>query len=85
MHEAIKLKKSSVKQKITRKLIKLNYPKILEGDPKIHFVKSIKVIAGEKLKNEVKKDGTSIPVYDKTIENENCQQQGVECEVSYSF
>jgi hypothetical protein len=85
VHEAIKLKKSSVKQKLTRKLIKLNYPKILEGDPKIHFVKSIKVIAGEKLKNEVKKDGTSIPVYDKTIENESCQQQGVECEVTYSF
>lgn len=85
VHEALKFKKLSTKQKITRNMIKLNHPKLVEGDPKLHFVKELKIISGEKLKDEVKRDGLRIPVYDKAIENEECQLHSSECVVAYSF
>ena len=54
VHDSRKLKKSNTGTEITETLIKLNKPNIVEGDPKVHFIKNFRATPGEVLKGEVK-------------------------------
>ena len=85
VHDIRKIKKSDDVQKITEVMVKLNRPKLIEGDPKLHFIKNVRASIGEVGKAEVKERGVELTYYDKSIENEECQFMNIECEVSYTY
>ena len=78
-------KKSDSPQTITEKLIELNEPSLMNGDPKFNFIKTFKALPGEHTKLEVMKNGVDIHFFDKVIEDGDCQKKLEPCGISYSY
>jgi len=84
-HFVKKINKSDKIQSFTEKLITLDKPKLIEGDPNLHFIRNFKASPGEVLREEVKRNGVDISFHSKVIEDPECQSKNKDCEITYTY